>query len=115
MGGLTGFAMQYYGMAINYPLNIGGRPLNGVPSFIPITFELTVLFAAFAGVIGLLVINRLPQFYHPVFTVKRFERASQDRFFLCVEARDPKFNLNDTRFLLEGLRAKFVTEVKEEA
>src|ERR1700739_374696 len=113
-GGLTGFGLQYWVAAITYPINIGGRPLNSWPAFIPVTFELTVLGASIFAVIGMLALNKLPQPYHPVFTVDRFARASTDRFFLCIEARDPKFNLAETARFLQGLNAQHVSEVKDE-
>ncbi|MGA8477065.1 MAG: DUF3341 domain-containing protein [Chthoniobacterales bacterium] len=115
IGGLTGVAtgygMQLYAMGYFYPLNVGGRPLNSWPLFIPIAFELTVLFSAFAGVIGLLMLNRLPCIYHPLFGVPGFDRASSDRFFLCIEATDPSFDKRRIRDLLEGLHSTTVTEV----
>src|ERR1041385_7788503 len=91
-GGGTGFLMQWYAMALAVPLNIGGRPLWSWPSFIPITFELTILGAALFGALGMLALNRLPQPFHPVFNVDRFSLATQNRFFLCIEARDPYFD-----------------------
>lgn len=111
IGALTGFFLQYYVAVFNYPLNIGGRPLNSWPSFIPITFELTVLFGALSAVIGMLLLNRLPMPYHPVFNAPGFERASQNRFFLCVEARDPKFDRLRTSDFLSNLGAQSVSEV----
>lgn len=113
-GGLTGFGLQYWVAAITYPMNIAGRPLNSWPAFIPVTFELTVLGASIFAVVGMLALNRLPQPYHPVFNVERFARASTDRFFLCIEARDSQFNLADSARFLQGLNAQHVTEVKDE-
>lgn len=113
-GGMTGFGLQYWVSAIAYPMNIGGRPLNSWPAFIPVTFELTVLGAATFAVFGMLALNKLPQPYHPVFNVERFARASTDRFFLCIEARDPKFSVSDTMKFLESLKAQHVCEVRDE-
>jgi Protein of unknown function (DUF3341) len=113
-GGLTGFGLQYWCSAISYPINIGGRPLNSWPAFIPVTFELTVLGAALFSVIGMLALNKLPQPYHPVFNVERFAEASTDRFFLLIEARDRKFNVTDVAKLMQEVSAKHVTEVKDE-
>jgi hypothetical protein len=111
LGCLGALAMQYYCAVISYPLNIGGRPLNSWPSWVPVMFELTVLISALAGVFGLLALCGLPQPFHPLFNVPRFARASRDGFFLCVEARDPKYDKDQTRQLLEGLHPREVTEV----
>lgn len=115
LGGLAGcfgaLFMQQYSAAVAYPLNVGGRPYNSWPSFIPITFELTVLAAALSGVIGMLALNGLPQPYHPVFNVPEFERASHNGYFLCIEAADPHFEAERTRSFLETLRPLSVYEV----
>ena len=112
IGGSTGFYLQYYAAAVSYPLNVGGRPLYSWPAFIPITFELTILFAAFAAVFGMLAMNGLPMPYHPVFNVRRFALASRDRFFLCVKVRDPMFDIEKTRKFLETLNARGVSEIE---
>ena len=111
LGTITGFSMQYWMSVVDYPWNIGGRPFNSWPSFIPITFELTILFAALTAVLGMLGMNGLPTPYHPVFNAPNFELASRNRFFLCIEARDPKFDRAATRKFLESLGAHEVTEV----
>jgi hypothetical protein len=113
IGGLGAYFMEWYAMARLYPLNVGGRPYNSWPNFIPVVFELTVLVASVAAFIGVFLLNRLPQPNHPVFNVPEFERASSDRFFLCIEAGDPKFAFEETRKFLEGLKAVKVTEVME--
>lgn len=111
VGAAAGYALQYYGNAISYPYNVGGRPLHSWPAFIPVTFELTVLFAALTAVLGMLVLNGLPRPFHPVFNAPRFALASRDRFFLCVEARDAVFESERTRRFLESTSAKDVVEV----
>lgn len=115
LGGLAGcgggFALQYYASVHGYALNIGGRPLNSWPAFIPVSFELTILVAAFAAVLGMLALNRLPQPYHPLFHSDRFKLASRDRFFLCIEADDPRFDRGATRKFLESLTEYGVEEI----
>jgi hypothetical protein len=112
IGGLSGFCLQYWISVIDYPLNVGGRPYNSWPSFIPVTFELTVLFGALAAVLGMLGLNRLPMPYHPVFNAPRFALATRDRFFLAIEAGDPQFDREQTRRFLESLMPQGVSEVE---
>ena len=111
LGALGGYFMEWYAMAVDYPINIGGRPLNSWPAYIPITFELMVLCASISAIVGMLALNRLPQPHHPVFNVPEFERASTDRFFLCIEARDPKFETAATRRFLQSLQPNSMSEV----
>ena len=112
LGGLGGYGLQYCVSTIAYPLNVGGRPTHSWPAFIPVTFELTILAAALTAVLGMLALNGLPQPFHPVFNVPRFALASRNRFFLCIEAVDPKFNIEKTRTFLESLGAREVTTVE---
>ena len=113
VGCIFGFGLQYWTSVIDYPLNIGGRPLNSWPYFIPITFECTILFAAFSAVFGMLGLNRLPTPYHPVFNDPKFVLASRDAFFLCVEATDPEFDRDTLVGLFEQLEALHVADVPE--
>ena len=116
-GGLVGlsggFFLAYWVSALEVPYNIGGRPLNSWPSFIPVTFECTVLVAALTAVVGMLAFNGLPRPHHPMFNHYRFDRASQDAFFLTIEAADPKFDSVHTAEFLESLGAKEVAAVEE--
>ncbi|HED66494.1 MAG TPA: DUF3341 domain-containing protein [Planctomycetes bacterium] len=110
-GGILGFGMQYFASVIHYPINVGGRPLNSWPSFIIITFEMTILFAALTAVFGMLLLNGLPRPHHPVFDVEEFEEASQSRFFLLVPWYDPSFDHDKVPALLESLSPLSLNEV----
>lgn len=111
-GAVGGFGLQVYVSAIDYPLNVGNRPLISWPSFIPVTFECTILLASFAAVFGMIILNGLPRPHHPIFNAPNFERASQDSFFLCIEATDPRFDPVKTTDFLQGLGAHTVSAVE---
>jgi hypothetical protein len=111
VGAGVGFFMQYWSIGVDYRLDVGGRPPNSWPAYIPITFEVMVLVASFAALLGMLFLNGLPKLYRPVFNVPSFDRATQDRFFLCIEATDPRFDVEGTRRFLAGLNPAEVVEV----
>jgi len=111
VGGTLGYLLQYYVTVVYFPINIAGRPLHSWPSYIVITFEMTILFAALSAVLGLLGLCGLPMPYHPVFNVPRFALASRNRFFLCIQARDPLFDRHQTSAFLETLEPREVSEV----
>lgn len=111
-GCLGGFFLQYWVAVIDYPLNVGGRPLASWPAFIPVAFEMTILFAALSAFLGVLALNGLPMPYHPVFNVEQFELASRNRFFLCIEADDPNFDRDTTWKFLESLSPDGVYQVE---
>lgn len=116
LGGLTGliagYGLEYWASVIEYPLNVGGRPIHSIPSFVVPAFETTILFAALTAVLGMLALNGLPEPYHPVFNVPTFALATKDRFFLCIEATDPKFDLDQTWSFMMSLGARVVSEVE---
>jgi hypothetical protein len=112
-GCIGGYTLEYWSSVVAYPLNIGGKPLHSWPAFIPVTFETTILVAALTCVLGMLALNGLPQPYHPVFNVPRFALASRNRFFLCIESTDPKFDIEGTRHFLETLEPREVTTVAD--
>ena len=111
-GLLTGVGLQEWVHQIAYPMNIAGKPLNSWPQFVPVVFELTILFAAISAVLGMIVLNGLPMPYHPVFNVPRFEHASRDKFFLLVESTDPRFDRRQTLEFLKGLNASEINAVQ---
>jgi hypothetical protein len=113
IGCIGGYGLQYWVSAIAYPINVGGKPFHSWPAFIPVTFECTILAAALSAVLGMLALNGLPTPYHPVFNVPRFALASRNRFFLVIEARDAKFELEPTRRFLETLGPREVTTVED--
>lgn len=112
-GGGGGYFMQWFAMAKDYPLNVGNRPLHSIPAFIPITFELTILCAGVATVFGMLALNGLPRPHHPIFSAQGFERASTDKFFLCIEACDPLFNRDAVMEFLRDQHPDSISEVCE--
>jgi hypothetical protein len=112
-GLVVGYGLEYWASVIEYPMNVGGRPIHSIPSFVVPAFETTILFAALTAVLGMLALNRLPEPYHPVFNVPTFALATKDRFFLCIEATDPKFDLDQTLSFLQSLGPRAVSEVEE--
>ena len=110
-GGISAFALQYWVAVITYPTNIGGRPYLSWPSFIIVTFELTILFGGISSAVGMIALNGLPMPYHPVFNVAEFAKASENKFFLVVESTDPKYDPAATRSFLNGLAPRMIAEV----
>lgn len=111
IGAFNGLLLQYWGSVASYPLNIGGRPIISWPQMVVITFEATILTTALTGVFSMFILNGLPELYHPMFSVPNFDRASQDRFFLCVEQKDKKFNADEITRLLENTGALHISQV----
>ena len=111
IGGLSGYLLQYYVAVISYPVNVGGRPYHSWPSFIIVTFELTILFGGISAAVGMLALNGLPLPYHPVFNVPAFSKASDNKFFLVVSSNDPKYDAARTREFLKGLAPRAISEV----
>ena len=111
IGGISGYLLQYWIAVVNYPVNVGGRPYHSWPSFIVVTFEMTILFGGISAVFGMLALNGLPMPYHPVFNVPRFALATKDRFFLIVFSTDPKYSPASTRQFLESLGPRSISEV----
>jgi hypothetical protein len=113
LGAILGFGMEVYCLAVDYPLNVGGRPLVSWPSFIPVAYETTILSASFGAFLGMLAMNGLPRPHHPIFNTPRFEMASVDKFFLCIEANDPMFDIERTEQFLETLGPDAVSIVEK--
>ncbi|MGI8495819.1 MAG: DUF3341 domain-containing protein [Pyrinomonadaceae bacterium] len=113
VGLLSGLGLQYFIHVIDYPIIVGGRPFFSLPSFIPATFELTILCGSLTAVLGMLLLNGLPQPYHPVFNVPRFALATREKFFLLIETKDPKFNYEETKGFIQGLNPQEVFDVEE--
>jgi hypothetical protein len=113
IGGLTGYALQYWISAVSYPINVGGKPYHSWPAFIVVTFEMTILFAGIFAVLGMLALNGLPMPYHPVFNVPRFALATKDRFFLILFSSDPKYNPAEVGRFLESLGPRSISEVPD--
>ncbi len=112
LGAAWGYWIQYWDEALNYPLNVGGRPYNSWPAFTVGTFEFMLLVAVAAGFFGMLAVSRLPKLYHPVFEARAFVRASRDRFVICIEASDPRFDASAVRREFEQLGAEQIEEVR---
>ena len=112
LGGAGTYFLQWYAAVVDYPINIGGRPLDSWPAFIPATFEITILGAALAATVAMLMLNGLPRLHHPLFEVEEFELASRNRFFLCLPARDPVFAPGPARDLLAELHPLLLREVR---
>ncbi len=110
-GGMTGFGMQWFASVLHYPIDVAGRPLNSWPMFIPITFELTILFAAISSILGMLILNGLPRPHHPIFNAPNFDSASSDRFFLCIESSDPMFEVEGVKGFFEGFKPRSLSVV----
>src|SRR5579871_3857981 len=111
IGGLSGYLLQYWIASISYPINVGGRPYHSWPSFIVVTFEMTILFGGISAVFGMLALNGLPMPYHPVFNVPRFSSASKDRFFLIVFSSDKKYEAGEVRRFFQSLNPRAIDEV----
>lgn len=112
-GLIAGFGLQIFTAVFDYPIMVGGRPNFSLPAFIPPAYELTILFAAFTAVFGMILLNGLPQPYHPVFNVPRFALATRDKFFLIIEAKDPKYDYEETKSFMQGLNPQEVFDVED--
>jgi len=112
IGGFFGYTLQWYTATIDSPLNVGGKPFNSLPSFFPVTFECTILFASLTAFLCTFGLNGLPKPYHPIFNTPGFLRATKDRFFLAIEKSDPMFDTDETRKFLETLNPIAVSEVE---
>ncbi len=111
VGATLGYTLEWYTSVIDYPLNVGGKPLNSLPAFFPVMFEATILFAAIGAFVGMLALNGLPRPYHSIFNTPGFQRASQDRFYLCIESDDPNYDSSETKAFLITLSPISVAEV----